>query len=128
MKSKADILANKLAKSERFFQAAEGLAKLGQWESVVNRLYYSAFHAVSALTYQQGVETKTHRGLRNGFHEHFIKTGAVREELGDVYQMLFQNRHDADYSDIAVFDEKVVEPLVQETRKLLQEIRLKITE
>lgn len=43
------IVGMELEKAENIFAEYEVLQKAGFWSTLVNRLYYSLFHAVSAL-------------------------------------------------------------------------------
>lgn len=110
MKSIETIVAYRLQKSEDMFTAAEALAAIGQWDSVVNRLYYAAYHAVSALVYYTGGKAKTHSGLKNIFHELFIKPGKLNMRSGETYEILYVSRHDADYADFVTFEELEIRP------------------
>ncbi len=43
----------------------------------MNRLYYAAFYAVSALLMEHDLSFKKHSGVRANFHKRFIKTGVL---------------------------------------------------
>lgn len=109
------------------FLSAKALTTIGQWDSVVNRLYYAAYHAVSALLYHNGQSAKTHSGLKNKFHELYIKTGKLNRTAGETYEILYNNRHEADYADFVIFTEEEVKPWVEATKVFLEEVRKQIT-
>ena len=50
---KAVLISYRLKRAKEVFEEAEQIAKMGHWNSSVNRLYYSCFYAVSALLLQQ---------------------------------------------------------------------------
>ena len=49
-------------KAQSFFEQAEKIAAMDLWDVVANRLYYSVFHAVSALLIKDGHKVNTHKG------------------------------------------------------------------
>lgn len=116
------IIRHRLFKSEQMFEEAIALANMKHWNSVVNRLYYSCYYAVSALLFQQNINTKTHSGQKNKFNDHYITTGMLSPKSGQVYNELLANRQDGDYADFVIFTQEDVDPLVAETRTFLNDI------
>lgn len=123
MKSKEEIIAFRLIKSEDAIKEALLLHEGGFWSTTASRLYYAAFYVVSALLFKQGVETKTHSGQKNKFNELFIKTCLLDEELGAFYNELFLYRQESDYEDFAAFDAEEIEPLIEQTKKFVKTIQ-----
>lgn len=77
--------------------------------STVNRIYYSIFYEVTALLLTKGFSSSKHVGIRSVFNREFVKTGVVKEELGDFYNKMFEFRQKGDYGDFVEFEkEKVV--------------------
>ncbi len=71
--SQTDYLGYRIERSEELFQDAQLLYDNKRWRSCINRLYYSAFHLVSALMAKHGIEPKSHDGLKTMFFQHYIK-------------------------------------------------------
>jgi uncharacterized protein (UPF0332 family) len=65
--------------------------------SVANRCYYAAFHAVSALFAIGGKTFQTHAGLQAAVHRDLVNTGHWEKELGAGYSFLLKTRMKADY-------------------------------
>ncbi len=57
----------RIQRSKSTLEDAKLLAKHGSWNSVVNRLYYACYYAISALLYTKGFEPKTHTGIKTIF-------------------------------------------------------------
>ena len=68
------------------------------WEMAANRLYYSLFHAVSALLISDHHEVGTHRGAVNKFSLYYVKEGVFTKEEGRLYSRLQRLREDGDYN------------------------------
>lgn len=69
----------------------------------INRIYYAAFYAVSALLLEHRFTFKKHSGVRVTFHREFVKTGLIDVKWGKFYDRLFEDRQEADYTAIIEF-------------------------
>lgn len=118
-KSKAETIAYRLAKAREDQADARTLSNVGSWNGAVNRLYYAAFHTVSALLLQHDIVVKSHVGAKGLFELHFIKTGRIDRKWSKFYTRLFENRNDSDYEDFAVFTADDVLPLIPETDEFI---------
>lgn len=85
-------------KALQCFKRAKANAALGYWDIVANRLYYSIFHAVSALLIKDGHKVGTHQGAVMAFGFHYVKTGLFTSQEGRLYSQLQSLREKADYS------------------------------
>ena len=68
-------------KAQSFLEQAERIASMDLWDVVANRLYYSIFHAVSALLIKDGHKVSTHKGTLVMFGQHYVKTGIFPADL-----------------------------------------------
>ncbi len=78
-------------------RAAELLADHGLARSSVERSYYAAFHAASALLASRGIFPNSHDGVIAMLSLHFVKAGALPKEAGRDLQRLQDQRLIADY-------------------------------
>lgn len=118
-----EIIKYRLAKAFEALEDAERLAEDGSWTGVTNRLYYACFYGVSALLLKQGLYAKTHTGVKNLFHQEFIKTKTIDPVWGRFYQDLFDLRNEGDYSDMVYLSESETKPLLPKAEDFLKEIR-----
>ncbi len=128
IENKKELISYRFQRSKESFSDAELLAENGRWNSAINRLYYSAFYAVSALLLHNELNPTTHNGAKLLLGEHFIKTGKIPSVLGKMYSQLFGWRQKGDYDDLFDFtEEKVmsyfnpVKELISIIEKLLEE-------
>ncbi|MBR1933772.1 MAG: HEPN domain-containing protein [Prevotella sp.] len=63
-----------------------------------NRMYYAVFHAVCALLIYDGHQVNTHKGSHALFSLHYIKTGILPREYGQLYNQLQTMREESDYN------------------------------
>ncbi|OKH18767.1 HEPN domain-containing protein [[Limnothrix rosea] IAM M-220] len=117
-----EIIQYRLDRAEETYQAAQFLATIKNWNSCINRLYYSCFYAVSALLLKDSLSSPKHTGVRSLFNKNYVKTGIISKDLARLYNDLFERRHEADYADFVDFDESETIPLLHKTRVFLNEV------
>lgn len=120
LKTAANLL---LEKSDRNLEQARENAKLGYWDLVANRLYYSIFHAVTALMMLDGIKTGTHKGTSSQFGRFYILSGKFSREDGILYSRLQTMREKADYQNIFTLTEEEGETLILSTSHLQAKIK-----
>jgi len=98
------LITYRLERARESLEEANILLERGYGNTFVNRLYYACFYAISALLLTKGLSSAKHSGIRSLFHQNFVKSGLVKTELGQLYDMLFDNRQKADYADLVRFD------------------------
>ena len=118
-----EYIKYRLEKSVETLEVAELLIKHEKWNSSVNRLYYAAYYAISALLVQAEINTKTHAGVKTQFFLHYVKTGMIEVELGRAYSDLFDWRQKGDYSDFFDFTKDDVQSILEPTKQLIEDVR-----
>ncbi len=117
--NKKDLIEYRLNRAKDTLDDARILAEKSKWNSTINRLYYSAYYAVTALLLKLDLSTTTHNGVKSNFSEHFIKTGLISKDLGKIYSQLFTWRQKGDYDDLFYFEKDKVEPYFKPVKELI---------
>ena len=81
--------------------------------------------AVSGLMVKNGIETKTHAGIRQMLGLHFIRTGKLSVDAGNIFSNLFSKRQSGDYDAFIYFDRDTAETLYPQAEsfiKLIEEL------
>lgn len=120
MKTDYDAILFWFERARRTFREGELLAANKLWNASVNRLYYACFYALCALFKQRGFSTKKHSGVRSMFFHHYVKTGHVPKDLGDLYRRLFEGRNEGDYIEYVEFSEETVLPWIPRTKTFIE--------
>ncbi len=115
--SQNDYIRYRLDRSVELFQDAILLAENKRWRSCVNRLYYSSFHLINALLFQEGINAKSHDGLKTKFLQLYVKTNLIDIEFGKLYSRLIDWRQESDYSVYVDFGGDDVLPLIDKVEK-----------
>ncbi|HDR15183.1 MAG TPA: HEPN domain-containing protein [Desulfobacteraceae bacterium] len=105
-----------LASAKREFEA-ESLT------FAMNRIYYAAFYAVSALLMSHNLSFKKHSGVRAAFHQKFVKSGPIETKWGKFYDRLFEDRQEGDYVVFISFDKAYVKGQLTECALFLERLR-----
>lgn len=101
-----------LEKSNRNMEQALRNAEMDYWDLVANRLYYSVFHAVTAMMLADGIKSNTHKGTSSQFGRHYVLTGKFSREDGILYSRLQTMREKADYQNIFTIEPTQGEQLI----------------
>lgn len=92
------LVRYQLEKARSTMREAEALISSDLWNGAANRLYYSIFHAVSALLIHDKHQVNTHQGSQALFGLHYIKTGKIPTEYGRLFSQLQTIRDESDYN------------------------------
>lgn len=118
--SQEDYIQYRIDRSEEIFQDAKLLAENKRWRSCVNRLYYSSFHLINALLFLDGINAKSHDGLKSKFLQLYVKTNLIDIDYGKLYSRLIDWRQESDYSVYVDFEESDVFPIIDKVEKFNQ--------
>ncbi len=110
-------------KAERSLASAEYEYNMDSYDFAINRLYYSAFYAVSAWLIENGRSSKKHSGIRSFFHRDMINTGVLSKKWSKFYDRLFEDRTDSDYVPMTEFEDSYVQAQIKTCREFLEEIK-----
>jgi len=117
-----DLIQYRVNRAFETLREAETMIENQFWNAAVNRIYYACFYAVSGLLLKKGVDSSTHKGLRQMFGLHFVQTGIVSKEYGKFFSDLFDRRHTGDYDDFITFDKETVLNLFSTGSEFVKEI------
>jgi len=96
--------------------------------ATVNRIYYAIFYEVIALLLTKDLSSSKHSGVRALFNREFIKTGIIREKLGDFYNNMFEFRQKGDYGDFVEFEKEKVHDWLKKAEYFINAIDEIITD
>jgi uncharacterized protein (UPF0332 family) len=117
-----EYITYRIERSLQSFRDAQILAENQSWNSCINRLYYACFYIVTALLLKNKINVKSHSGMKSQFALHFIKTGKLKKEHGELLADLMDWRQKGDYGDMYDFERKNVEPIIQPVADFIKSI------
>lgn len=121
---KKEVIAYRISRAKETLDDAQILAHNKKWNSSINRLYYAAYYAVTALLLDAEINPSSHNGVKAKFSENFILTQKIPKELGKIYSQLFTWRQKGDYDDLFDFDEEKVMSYFEPVKELIERIEI----
>jgi uncharacterized protein (UPF0332 family) len=118
----------KLRKSRSLLNEANVLFENKFYATVINRLYYSCFHATKALLLTKDLIPKSHSGVVTLLHQHFVQPGKFDFAQASFYSRLMQQRIEEDYSDNITEDEETTGELIRPAQVYVSYIEKMIEE
>jgi uncharacterized protein (UPF0332 family) len=123
---RAIVVGLELEKADKFLFQADAVAQMGIWDVVANRVFYAAFHAVSALLIHDHIEVRSHKGAGLMFGQKYVIPGIFTQEDGRLYAKLQDLREKSDYNLVYQSDESEMAPLIEKTKDLVSRIKAKV--
>lgn len=114
----------RLSRADETLKEAVYNADGGFYNTAINRLYYSAYYATSALMLANGLNATTHAGIKMMLSLHFVRTGKLPSEYGRTFLILFENRQSGDYEDFVYCDRNLFDHLYPRTIDFIEAIKL----
>lgn len=104
------------------FAEMEVLRQAGLWNNIANRLYYAAFHAVSALLIHDHHNVGTHQGAVIMLHQYYVTTGLLTKADGAFYSQLQTLREKSDYNCTYNATEEDTAPRIEQTKQFIDRV------
>ena len=104
------------------FAEMDILQQAGLWNNIANRLYYAAFHAVSALLIHDRHNVGTHQGAVLMLHQHYVRTGLLSKEDGAFYSQLQTLREKSDYNCTYNATEEEIVSRIAQTKQFIDKV------
>ena len=95
------LVLYRLEQADESLESAQLLLDNGKYRPCVSRSYYAMFTAARALLATKHFDSSKHTGIVSLFNQHFVKTGIVAKDLGQMLMKGKDLRQDGDYKDFA---------------------------
>ena len=113
-------------KAEQALSDAKLLLENGSIEAAINRGYYAVFQVARAALLTEEESPKTRSGVIQRFSYHFVHTGQVSEEIGDILTTAQSLRGRADYEAISDLTTGDAEGLVGDADHFIEAVEEEI--
>ena len=105
------IVSLELKRARETYDDIGCLISANRLNGAANRMYYAVFHAVS-----------THKGSHALFSLHYIKTGILPREYGQLYSQLQTMREESDYNCAYDVEMDEIEQRLKPAKRLIEDI------
>lgn len=121
--SRKALIEYRLQRAVETLEEADYNSKGEYFNTAVNRLYYAAYYAASALMLAYGIECSTHAGIKSMLALHFIRKGLLEPTHGKTFMSLFENRQSGDYEDFVYCDAELYNLLRPKTEDFINSLK-----
>ena len=116
------LVALELKKAQETYEDIEILINANRLNGAANRMYYAVYHAVCALLINDGHQVNTHKGSHALFSQHYIKTGILPREYGQLYNQLQTMREESDYNCAYDVEIDELQQRIEPTKRFIEDI------
>lgn len=117
------IVRYRIESAENTLAEVETHRANGFYNTAVNRLYYACYYAATAILIANGVEVKSHDGVRMNLGKFIVQEGILTPELGRYFSRLFSKRSTGDYDDFFNHSIETVDELMPDAKLFIQTIK-----
>ncbi|MBP7585068.1 MAG: HEPN domain-containing protein [Spirochaetes bacterium] len=90
--------------------------------TIVNRIYYALFYAVTALLITDEKYSAKHSGVRSLFNRDFVKTGIIPVADGKFFSEMYDSRQEGDYGDYKEFTSEEITSWLDNARSFIDRV------
>ena len=112
-----------IERAEKIMQQLPMLVSNQYWDTLTNRMYYAAFHSVSALLIHNAIQVHSHKGAIIKFNKEFVRTGIFTIEEGRLFSQLESLRERGDYNCFIDASEEEIVPLIEPLKAFIAKIK-----
>ena len=112
-----------IERAEKIMQQLPMLVSNQYWDTLTNRMYYAAFHSVSALLIHNAIQVHSHKGAIINFNKEFVRTGIFTIEEGRLFSQLESLRERGDYNCFIDASEEEIVPLIEPLKAFIAKIK-----
>ena len=117
------IVCYRIESAENTLAEVETHRANGFYNTAVNRLYYACYYAATAILIANGIEVKSHDGVRMNLGKYIVQEGILTPELGRYFSRLFSKRSTGDYDDFFNHSIETVDELMPDAKLFIQTIK-----
>ena len=118
-----NIVRYRMENAESTLAEVETHRANGFYNTAVNRLYYACYYAATAILIANGIEVKSHDGVRMNLGKHIVQECVISPELGRFFSRLFSKRSTGDYDDFFNHSIETVDELMPDAKLFVQTIK-----
>ena len=115
-----------MRKSAEALESSQSELRAGRYDFAVNRAYYAAFYAASAVLLAHDRHFVKHTGVRAAVHQTLVKPGLLDPRCGRIYERLFDARQRADYLALTEMHAEEATGMAAEASEFVAAMRLLI--
>lgn len=117
-----DLIQYRLKSSKEKLNSARILLENKQFNDSLSRSYYAMFTAARALLATKRLDSSKHSGVISLFNQHFVKTGIVAKDLGQMLMKGKDLRENGDYKDFVEISMEEAQQQYSDAEEFIKQI------
>jgi uncharacterized protein (UPF0332 family) len=113
---------NWLKRADEYLRAAEYEFQGEFYARSISTVYYAMFYAATGALASIGIKRAKHSGVISAFGEHFIRSGKLNREIGQILSRTLEDREESDYSEMPVIDRELAEQRLRQAYQFLEAV------
>lgn len=125
MKINGNIIEIVNYRRDKAFETLDDIQKLlkdNMLALAMNRVYYSGFYIVSALSLLDNKKFSKHKMLIGYFNKEYLKSAFVDRKLGRILNDSYERRNALDYHDFATVTKSEIKEYLMNMKGFVKEI------
>ena len=116
------LINYRIEQAKKTITDVELLIENERWQSAVNRIYYSMFYMLMALSVKYKFETSKHQQLIGWFNKSFVKEQIINSKYSKIIKKAYEYRTRGDYNDFIEFEKSDVLQMFDDMNEFIYEI------
>jgi uncharacterized protein (UPF0332 family) len=117
-----ELITYRIDQAKSTAMEAEALLQKSMFRGSMNRIYYSMFYMLQALSLRYKFESSKHSQLLSWFNKTFIHSGKISVKYSKNLTKGYNLRTKGDYATVYTLEKEEVEGMFEEMKEFLQEI------
>jgi len=113
---------NWLKRADEYLRAADYEFQGEFYARSISTAYYAMFYAATGTLASIGIKRAKHSGVISAFGEHFIRSGKLNREIGQILSKTMEDREESDYSEMPVIDRALAEQRLSQAHQFLDAV------
>lgn len=122
--SRTQLIKYRVEQAKSTMREAEFLLGNDMLRGAMNRIYYSMFYMLQALSLKYEFESSKHARLLGWFNKTFIHSGEIDVRFSKIITKGYNMRTKGDYATIYAMDKQELEEMYGEMTEFIEEIEL----
>jgi len=125
--SRRQLISYRVEQAKSTSKEAEYLLNNDMLRGAMNRIYYSMFYMLQALSLEYHFESSKHAQLIGWFNKTFIHTGKIDVRISKIITKGYNLRSKGDYATVYNLDKQELLQMFEEMNFFINEIELYLT-
>jgi len=120
--NRRELISYRIMQAKSTAIEAESLLQNKMFRGAMNRIYYSMFYMLQALSLSVGFESSKHSQLLGWFNKTFIHSGKIPVKYSKILTKGYNLRTKGDYATVYYFEKEEIEEMFAEMKEFLNKI------